>query len=291
MSSAKITLIGFYRYMAERNQDLFKKLTLPDGIDKEILINSIMMDGGEFEVLYADPYFMQDMIGFWASKHNRTFQKWIDALNIEYDPLYNYDRTEEWTDNAKTTDKGTRTMTYNTSDVDTGSITDTGASSDTSTITHTLDTTVEGSTDGTSTTIDDTDDVTNVSNNVSAYNSSAMQPATTTDTTLAHDSTVSVTDHTDTSQSTTGTNTDSTISSGTDGNTREIDTDHIKTGTETNTDDLEHKNESSHKARMYGNIGVTTSQQMLESELDIAKWNIYKHIGDMFLEEFTIMIY
>ena len=40
-----------------------------------------------------------------------------------------------------------------------------------------------------------------------------------------------------------------------------------------------------------GNIGVTTSQQMLQQELDIAQWNIYEHITDLFLNEFVIPIY
>ena len=46
-----------------------------------------------------------------------------------------------------------------------------------------------------------------------------------------------------------------------------------------------------HKARLFGNIGVTTSQQMLQSELDIARWNMYEHIADLFAQEFCIMVY
>ena len=44
-------------------------------------------------------------------------------------------------------------------------------------------------------------------------------------------------------------------------------------------------------ARLYGNIGVTTSQQMLQSELDVARWNVYEQIADLFVDEFCIMIY
>ena len=40
-----------------------------------------------------------------------------------------------------------------------------------------------------------------------------------------------------------------------------------------------------------GNIGVTTSQMMLQSELDIARWNLYEHIADLFCQEFCIMVY
>ena len=43
--------------------------------------------------------------------------------------------------------------------------------------------------------------------------------------------------------------------------------------------------------RIHGNIGVTTSQQMLEAELKIAEWNLYEHITDLFLSEFIIPIY
>ena len=46
-----------------------------------------------------------------------------------------------------------------------------------------------------------------------------------------------------------------------------------------------------HTGRLYGNIGVTTSQQMLQSELDIAKFNLYDQIADIFCEEFCLMIY
>ena len=50
-------------------------------------------------------------------------------------------------------------------------------------------------------------------------------------------------------------------------------------------------NEGVHAGRIHGNIGVTTSQQMLEAELDLGYWNIYSRITDMFLKEFCIMIY
>ena len=45
------------------------------------------------------------------------------------------------------------------------------------------------------------------------------------------------------------------------------------------------------EAHLYGNIGVTTSQQMLRDELSVAEWNIYEHIKDLFMQEFCIMIY
>ena len=98
MSEAKITIIGFHKYMQTVNDDLFKYLNLPDGIDKQDVVDNIMFRGGEFEVLYSDPYFMQDSIKVWSNKWYRTFDKWRKALDIEYDPLDNYNRFEDWTD-------------------------------------------------------------------------------------------------------------------------------------------------------------------------------------------------
>ena len=53
--------------------------------------------------------------------------------------------------------------------------------------------------------------------------------------------------------------------------------------------DVEYGDE--HTSHIHGNIGVTTSQQMLESELEIAKFNIYTTIADLFADEFCIMVY
>lgn len=50
-------------------------------------------------------------------------------------------------------------------------------------------------------------------------------------------------------------------------------------------------NDSEHDGRIHGNIGVTTSQQMLQQELDLGYWNIYDKITQLFLQEFVIPVY
>lgn len=47
-------------------------------------------------------------------------------------------------------------------------------------------------------------------------------------------------------------------------------------------------NRTSH---IHGNIGVTTSQQMIESELELRKFNIYDYIADLYAEEFLYRIW
>lgn len=184
MSSFKSTIYAYDYYLED---GLFSNMNLPDGIDADIVKSQILLECGEMQPLYTNPEFMQQMIGWWSAKWYQTFEKWITALNIQYDPLHNYDRHEDITDTH-----------YNT-------ITNTG----------------------------------DIQGQRSAFDAATFQP---------HDKTIN------------------NLTNQDNGNvTRE--------------------------AHMYGNIGVTTSQQMLRDELSVAEWNIYEHIKDCFMQEFCIMIY
>ena len=83
MASAKMTLIGMNSFMLNMNDDLFKNLTLPEGLEKQTLTGSILLRGGEFEVVYANPTAMQSLIGIWSSREQATFERWVNALSIE----------------------------------------------------------------------------------------------------------------------------------------------------------------------------------------------------------------
>lgn len=199
---AKMTLMGLHEYIydADDNPDgLFTYLTVPeDTFDRELLITTILLRGGEFEVLYPNPDFMRPLIGAWSAKWADTMSRWWTAFHAEYDPISNYDRHEEWTD----TDSGS------------GSGTSSGTSGST----------VEGT--------------------VSAYNVSTYSPA---------DKEVS-----------SGTNSGSTTSS--------------------------YSNSKTHDGHLYGNIGVTTNQQMIEAEYNLLKINLYNEMADIFLTEFVIPV-
>lgn len=113
---AKLTTIGLYNY----DNSLFEDLTFPEGINKDLAVNAILMRSGEFEVLYPDIDFMKIQIALWGQKHYRTFEKWIEGLSEDFNPIYNFDRYEEYTDqeakqNAETSSTNTTTAT-NTND-------------------------------------------------------------------------------------------------------------------------------------------------------------------------------
>ena len=238
MAQSKITLIGMEKFLNPEHS-VFENMVLPEGIDRDTLIGSIIMRCQEFELLFSDPDFMTAAVNIWSRKNYRTFDKWVKALDIEYDPLYNYDRTEKTTD--------THEGEYNKKGKDTNSGSDTRTND--LTMTNNLK----------------TENDTTVTHKEKAYNDSSFVPTT---------------------------------EDVTDGEIKDTGT--VKnTGTVTDAygrvlnaeEDGKDKYKDIHESRMFGNIGVTTSQQMLQSELDIARWNIYNQITDMFIVEFTLPIF
>lgn len=127
MSTINLPLMACEQYMQDNNQSIFDNLVLPEGITKDTLTNNILLQGAEFEVLYADPVFLKTAIGMWSTKMLPTFTKWVEALSYNFNPIENYDRFEEYT---KT---NTGTVADNGSSSNTGTVTDSGSTSNTGT--------------------------------------------------------------------------------------------------------------------------------------------------------------
>ena len=96
---AKITLIGMYEW----DNTLFENMYFPTGIDKDIVIENILLRSEDFEVIYPDFDFLKFSIGAWARKYQSTFYRWVKVLNTEYNPIENYDRIESWIDSGSST--------------------------------------------------------------------------------------------------------------------------------------------------------------------------------------------
>jgi len=89
----KLTLHTMYNYVP----DLFDKLVLPDGLDKDTLVQNLIMDSGEFGVLYADGDYFKSILGWWSEKELPIWEKLYKTELLKYDPIMNYDRTDEIT--------------------------------------------------------------------------------------------------------------------------------------------------------------------------------------------------
>lgn len=202
--SRKMTmnLLSLYNY----DESLFDNLVLPEGIDKDTLVNNLLLDTVSQEVLYADPDIMKQAIGMWSKKELPVWQRLKDTLDIRgtYNPIYNYDRNEEITKDH--TSNTTKSENHNTNK-------------------------------GT--------DITKVSQG--SFNTN---------------------DLTQVSQQ------DNILGSGND-----------ETGSDTFTGD------HTFNAHLYGNIGVTTTQEMLKEELSIDEINILDYIIDSFKNRFILSVY
>ena len=49
--------------------------------------------------------------------------------------------------------------------------------------------------------------------------------------------------------------------------------------------------ENGRKYHGYGNIGITSAQELFLKEVDVARFNLYQQIADLFCTEFCIMVY
>lgn len=243
MGFAKYTLFGANRWMLSHEDDLFKNLVVPAPLNKDTAVDVILQKGADFEVLYGDPYFIQDLIGVWSNKWQATFERWAKALEIEYNPLENYDRYEDWVDS------GSKFNKENGSNVRTSSSEDKNNSTLASQIHNDVYNNDE------------------IENKKSAFDDGNYAPLTKTDDTIN------------------GTNDTRSMTAGS--------TDDNKISTDVNNDykQNEEQNSDIHKGHIHGNIGVTTSQQMLSSELAIATFNVYDEIAELFLKEFVVSVY
>jgi len=188
---AHLSLTAIEQYLNQSGGSMFNGIPLPPTINKSTLVNTILERAIDFETIYPDADYLKFSVPLFFKRHLQTFTKWAEALNIEYNPLENYDRHEQFENSGN----------------------------------------VNGTADATSTNI----------GKVTAYDSETLK---------TNDEQSNV-DHSDS-----------------EGHTSGRGTSHI-----------------------HGNIGVTTSQAMLQAELDVRRFNIYEQITDLFVEHFCLLVY
>lgn len=117
---AKITIMGMENYLQNENDSLFKSIVLPDGINKETLVDTILLRCAELEVYYADAYYMKAVTEHFFKKHLLTFEKWVEGQAVTWNPIENYDRYEDWKDTGKDKKTGERTDESSAHDITEG---------------------------------------------------------------------------------------------------------------------------------------------------------------------------
>lgn len=254
MPQSKITLIGMENFLNPEHS-VFEELTLPDGIDKDTLIGAIILRCQEFELLYSSPDFMIEAVKVWGMKNYWTFDRWVKLINKQYDPLYNKDYHEEWSE--------THEGEY--SKEDSGSTSGSDDHTRTDNLQHSEDYT---RTDNLKTETDNTD-----THSEKAFNDSDF--VETTEDVLDGEVNQTGTQRNAGSGSDTGTQRMAGTFSTQDSNT--------ESGGDSYT--------RNHNLHGYGNIGVTAAQTLFMKETEVAAWNMYEHMADLFASEFCLMIY
>lgn len=303
-NQAFLTIFGLYKY----NQDIFDDMVIPEGIDKETLLNEIFIKCSNMSLVYPDYDFMKLAIKNWSKSELDIWNRLYQAFTEEYNPLWNVDGTT--TETRSISREGTENTTNSNSltGADTRVIAEKGSKTNDITLTTNNTTNTTGSTtsntqevsEGTSSTTSNTTTSSTTTNSIKGFNSNDW---------VDHDKSVANgTDNNTTSVSTTGKVSTDVAGSTTNNETltgRQV-TDQDETSqsntndtlnrTETNSGTGSRTNEETvtetFTQRRQGNIGVTMSQELLEAELKVRpKLNIYDYIADSFKKKFIIMIY
>lgn len=132
MAFASLSVYGLFEY----DNTLFDNLTVPTGMDKNLVISDILTECSDFCLLYPNFDFMKALIGVWSQKEQTIWQRLYESENITYNPIENYDRHEsitrstsseasgESTANSKASSTGSGTSKAGRTAYDSGSIKD-----------------------------------------------------------------------------------------------------------------------------------------------------------------------
>lgn len=288
---SNLSVIGLYNY----SENLFNGLSLPAGMtddDKSVLIDNILFECADLEVLYPSWTFMYRAISAWSKKQLPTWTRIYNLSQMEYDPIENFNRLEEVTETREGAQEhsGNDVVAMSGSDTDTSKTTGTEQE-------QTIRDNSETSTGTNSTVVASDATDTHTGSDVTTEQKTAFDANTYADTrktTLQHGETIS----NDTNSTTTGnasatieTDDDETVT--TTHNTTVTDT-HQRGTSETTTHGLKVSNDETftRNVHMYGNIGVTTSQQMATQEIELSpKLNMFNIIVNEFKDRFCLQVY
>lgn len=189
---------------------------------------------------------------------NRKWSRLWEINKIEYNPINNYDMEETETSTGSGTETGTNTGTIS-KDIDSETV-DRRTEGGTKTTTTDNDTSQTGTVNNSGTG--------SVDNGVFGFNSNSAVGSDSSDSTNTNIRTDNLHGTNDTTETETRNLTDN--------NTETIDT--TESETRNLSDNRSHSNNSRRTLERSGNIGVTTTQQMITSELELWQWNFFKSV-------------
>lgn len=289
---------------------IFDLMQIPEALDREVLINNLLAQTAELEVLYPNPVVFKNLLGVWSQKNLDVWNRLYATTQYEYNPIENYNRYEDGTEGGSGTtthsgtDTTTETNTHGGTDTLTRQITHGG------TDTRTIDTD-DGGTESTETHYENdlggSDSTLNAgksekwiagydSNPIGEYDDGLVkqtrEESNGTSTvqfgkteTANGTETVTFGKTVDTSDSMRYGKTENEHETKNYGETLS------KTGGITHGEQITDSKQGSHTLHAHGNIGVTTTQNMIKQERQIDLFNVYDIIIEDFKMRFCILVY
>lgn len=93
---ATLSLLGLYNYDPAILDS--SNLILPAGVNRAILLPDLLAEAAAFELLYPEPSTLKLVLRSYSGHRVTVWERIAAAAALEYDPIENYDRREEWTD-------------------------------------------------------------------------------------------------------------------------------------------------------------------------------------------------
>lgn len=266
---------------------------LNDATFQSVLSDYISFNHGNLNIrstledsVINNPSILQNVIVNWYNSHKYQYETLYKTTLLKYEPLQNYNRTEEVNDTTNRSGINDTTFGSRTDTITTNNTTNIGAQDNINT-------------DNETTKIGAINTKTNSSTSKkgSETNEKEVAPYDSENYYNQEKDTLSFTNRTDTNESATTTDarTDTRTNNSTEKIGARIDTTESSTSnTFGGHTDATSKNENekyTHSSHMYGNIGVTTSQQMLQSEREVAYFNFISIVAHDIIKLIAICIY
>lgn len=102
-----LSILGFYNY----DNSIFDNMQVPEGVDKSLVIDNILLDNAQLSLIYTDYDFMKYIIGIWSRSELDIWTKLNNAFNEEYNPLWNVDENTTETRTIEREGAGSSTNT------------------------------------------------------------------------------------------------------------------------------------------------------------------------------------
>lgn len=302
---ATMSPLGLYRW----DNSIFDLMQIPEELDKPTLIDNLLTETAELEVLYPNPVVFKNLVGVWSTKQIDIWNRLYATTQYEYNPIENYNRYETGSEGGtgSTTHSGTDTTadttTYGGTDRRTEAIMQGGNDTNTRQF-------AEGGTEGEATTaqmaLGGQDVVTGADTKghwIAGFDSATSgQDDGLVKQTRDQDDATNTTAYGKTesdagSKTTTFGKTESESDTTAYGKTENVTEQRTygqtiqKAGNMTHGEQIATTNNGSHELHAHGNIGVTTTQQLIKEQREVELFNIYDIIIEDFKMRFCILVY